>query len=342
MAHDVTLDDVARRSGVSRATASRALNGRAGVRDDVRDRVQLIADALGYRPNRAAQNLAGGRASVIGLVLGRETLLGDPYATSLVQEVAHAADRRDEGLMFFMDSTGPSDTVRKLLSDGLVEGVIVSVVALGSMWVQELLDAGLPTVVIGRHPERSDVGVIDVENRESSAALVGHLLDSGCRRVATLTGPLDRLDATRRLEGYRLAHERRAMTVDERLVVTGTFHRDEAYLLADRLLDQEPDAIFAANDQSAMGVYDRAMERGIDIPGRLGLAGFDGDTISADLGPRITSVSQPFERLAERAVDLLIELITGRGGPRVELVEPTLFYGDTTVGPGATSPDEVS
>lgn len=342
MAHDVTLDDVARQSGVSRATASRALNGRAGVRDDVRDRVQLVADALGYRPNRAAQNLAGGRASVIGLVLGRETLLGDPYATSLVQEIAHAADRRDERLMFVMDSRGPSDTVRKLLSDGLVEGVIVSVVAIGSTWVEELLDASLPTVVIGLHPERSDVGIVDVENRESSAALVGHLLDSGCRRVATLAGPPGRVAATRRLEGYRLAHERRSLTVDERLIVTGNFHRYEAYLLADRLLDQEPDAIFAANDQSAMGVYDRAMERGIDIPGRLSLAGFDGDTISADLGPKITSVRQPFDQLAEQAVDLLIEIITGRGAPRVELVEPTLFYGDTTTRPEATPLDEYS
>lgn len=330
MADDTTLDDVARMSGVSRATASRALNGRAGVRDDVRERVQLIAKSLGYRPNRAARNLAGGRASVIGLVLGRADLRNAPYEVALLQEVAKVADRHDEGLMLLMDSQEPSEAVKRVLSDSLVEGVIISAVAIGSSWIEELIDAKVPTVLVGSHPRRSDVSVVDVESRESSAALVGHLLDTGCERIATITGPLNRIDAMHRLEGYHLAHKRRSLPVDEMLIANGDFSRLRGYQLTDQLVEQKVDAIFAANDETAIGVFHRAVELGVDIPAELSLAGFDGQTASSVVGPHITSVAQPFERLAAKAVETLLTTITEQRSPEMMLLEPSIFHGSTT------------
>ncbi|MEL6984035.1 MAG: LacI family DNA-binding transcriptional regulator, partial [Actinomycetota bacterium] len=192
---DVSIEQVARAAGVSAATVSRALNDKAGVRDDVRDRVRLVADGLGYRPNRAAKHLAGGRTSIIGLVLPSDKLSTDPYAAALVESVARAAAEADEGLMLILDSGHPSQAVQNLVRDGLVEGVIISAVAIGQRWVDELIEARMPTVLIGSHPHHLDIPVVDVEYRESSARMVGHLLDAGCRRVGTITGPLDRIDA---------------------------------------------------------------------------------------------------------------------------------------------------
>lgn len=331
MANDVTLEDVAHRSGVSRATASRALNNREGVREDVRERVHIIARAMDYRPNRSAKNLAGGRASVIGLVLGRDHLAADPYATNLLQEVAKAAESRDEGLMILMDSEEPSIAVRNLLSDGLVDGVIVSIVAIGARWVEELLDAKLPVVLVGAHPRRSDVPVVDAESLESSAKLVGLLLDTGCERVGTITGPIDRVDALRRLEGFRLAHERRSLAVDESLIVTGDFTRQQGYDLSDHLLDQGVDGIFAANDEMALGVLSRAAERGLAIPEDLSVTGFDGTSERSIIRPRLTTANQPFAGMATQAVETLLALITNGPTPSaVQLLDPTISFGETT------------
>jgi len=144
------------------------LNGKAGVAADVRDRVQLVADALDYRPNRAAQNLAGGRSSVVGLVMRSQALVEDFYAASLIQAMASAADQHDEGLMLLMGGKEPGRAVANLLRDGLVDGVVVSSVASGEPWVEELLDAKIKTVMFGSHPTRTDLPKIEVENTEAS------------------------------------------------------------------------------------------------------------------------------------------------------------------------------
>lgn len=335
--NDVSIEQVARAAGVSAATVSRALNDRAGVRDDVRDRVRLVADGLGYRPNRAAKHLAGGRTSIIGLVLPGNELSTDPYAAALVQSVAHAATQADEGLMLILDSGHPARAVEHLVRDGLVEGVVISAVAVGHRWVDELIQARMPTVLIGSHPRHPDVPVFDVECRESSARMVGHLLDSGCRRVGTITGPLDRVDAMLRHDGYLAAHRRRGLTPDPSLTFESNYTYAGGRRSVDRLLDREVDGVFAANDQMAMAVLDRAIERGIDIPRQLGIAGFDG--IARDLPARMTlsTVEQPLAELGSRAVAGLVDLINGREVPDRQVLEPRLILGSTT-GPGGTDP----
>ncbi len=333
MAIDVTLDDVARKSGVSRATASRALNRRSGVRDDVRERVEMVAKALDYRPNRAAKNLAGGRASVIGLVLGSDELRADTYAVSLVQAVARAADHHDEGLMLLMDSARPNIAVRNLMSDGLIDGVILSAVTIGERWVEELLDAQVPTVLVGAHPRRSDVHVVDTENLESSAAIVSKILDAGARRLVMITGPLERVDASQRLAGFRLAHERRGVAVDDSMIVHGDFSREAGYDEADRVLDLEPDGVFAANDEMALGFLRRALERGIEIPTDIRLAGFDGTSEFERGGIELSTVRQPFDELALVAVETLVGLVDGREMPLEQIVAPTITEGVTIQAP---------
>ena len=128
----VTLDDVARVSGVSRSAASRALNDRPGVRSDVRERVHRIADDLGFRPNRAARNLASGRSSVIGLIIPSTDLRVDPYGAAMTHAVGRAAAHQDLGLMLHLAAEEPGQTVHHILRDGLIDGLLISTVAVGS------------------------------------------------------------------------------------------------------------------------------------------------------------------------------------------------------------------
>src|SRR5258706_5587439 len=158
MPEHVTLQDVARLSGVSLATASRALNGRPGVRDDVRRRVAEASVRLGFRPNRSARSLASGRSQVIGLVIPSAELRVDPYGASMTHAVGRAATSRDHALMLHLAADEPGDTIHHILRDGLIDGLLISTVAIGHSWVEDLLDAELPTVLIGTHPTRHDFG----------------------------------------------------------------------------------------------------------------------------------------------------------------------------------------
>ena len=300
------------------------------MKPEVRERVQLVAKAVGYRPNRAARNLAGGRANIIGLVIEQSEMVKDPYGVSLIQWVAQAADAHDEGLMLIADSREPTDAVAKILADGLVDGVIISAVVAGVRWVEELMGADIPCVLIGAHPRRTDVPVVDVENHDSARSIVGHLIDSGCRRVGTISGPLDRVDAVARLEGYRSAHQDRSMTVDEELIIEGDFARPTGYREAAKLIDAGVDAIFCANDEMALGAIHRAREADLLLPEDLSIAGFDGMAFPIVDLARVTSAVQPFEELAEAAVRTLIGLIEGASEADDHIITPKIVFGDTT------------
>ena len=325
----VTLDDLARLGGVSRATASRALNRRDGVRPEVRERITRLAASLGYRPNRAARNLAIGRSSVIGLVIPTSDLRVDPYGASITHAVGRAATEADQGLMLVLDSGEPGRTVRHILRDGLIDGVLVSAVAAGEAWVEELLNADLPTVLIGSHPTRDDVDVVDVENLESSARLVEHLFEQGCTRVATVTGPLDRVDATTRLAGYRLAHERRGLTVDEELIVAGDFGRVSGVAAGRVFAELRPDGVFAANDEMALGAARALLQAGIEVPAGVAVVGFDG-TATEEVDITITSMRQPFDAIARAGVGELLARIDGEAPKGLTLIEPEMFVGQSS------------
>lgn len=325
----VTLDDVARLSGVSRSAASRALNQRPGVRDDVRERVLGVADRLGFRPNRAARNLASGRSSVVGLIIPSTDLRIDPYGAAMTHAVSRAAVASDLGLMLYLATAEPGRTVHHILRDGLIDGLLISTVAIGS-WVDELFDASLPTVLIGTHPTRDDVLGVDVENLESSALAVTHLFDQGCVRVGCIAGRADRADARARLAGYRLAHARAGRTVDEGLVVPGDFTRWSGLAAGATLLDRGVDGIFASNDEMAVGAIWTAAKRGVKVPGDLLVVGFDGTSYDDLVEPTLTSVAQPFDQIAATALDLLDRLVAGDAGLTSVTIPPELVLGTSS------------
>ena len=330
MAEQVTLEDVARLSGVSLATASRALNGRPGVRDDVRRRVSDAAGRLEFRPNRSARNLASGRSQVIGLVIPSAELRVDPYGASMTHAVGRAATRHDHGLMLHLAADEPGDTVHHILRDGLIDGLLISTVAIGHRWVEELVDAGLPTVLIGTHPTRNDVAGADVENVESAATAVTHLFEQGCGRVATITGRLERADARLRVDGYRLAHRRAGRAVDESLIIPGDFGRRSGSIAAHQVIAVSADGLFAANDEMAQGAMWTFSRAGVRVPDDVAVIGFDGTAFEEFMNPTLSTMCQPFDDIADAAVDQLLASIAGRVTSPPILLEPKLLIGESS------------
>jgi len=331
MAKDVFLSDVAEAAGVSVAAASRALNNRDGVRDEVRERVKETARTLGYRPNRSAKRLAGGETGVVAFIMDVQQLRYGPWASELLRALSAAANAHDQGLLFIGETLGdPSESVQNLLRDGIVDGVIVSAIDFGEAWVAQRVAAGLPTVLVGEHPRGAGVPVVEVENFTSSRLLVSRLIGSGCTRIATVTGLLDRVDAQRRLAGYRAALADAGLVFDESLIFSGAFHRSSGEAAAQGVLDAGADAVFCANDEIAVGLYTSLRNVGVSVPGQVSIAGFDATARHQPGSPNLTSLAQPFNLIATKAFQTIGALLAGDPVPLEQLIAPTIHWGETT------------
>lgn len=279
---------------------------------------------------------------MIGFVIGSDRLAGRPSAVRMLDAVNRAVAAHDAGLMLITGADQPAKALRNFTSDGRLSGVLIRAMAADYGWVREFPAANVPTVMIGRHRSLQDVHVVEIENIESTASLVGSMFDAGCERLATITGPLGRLDAEHRLEGFRLAHVQRGRSCDASLIFTGDYTRRGSFALADQVLDSHPDGIFAANDEMARGIIDRAQQRGIAIPGDVMVAGFDGVDDVASGGQVLASVCQPWDEIATVAVQTLLGLVSGMAMPLERLVDPRVKLGATVLPPLRSSAEQSS
>ena len=328
----VTLDEVARTSGVSRATASRALNGRDRVSPEVRHRVRLVAKALGYRPNPAARSLASGRSGALGLVLPTVHLGEDPYEANLVTAVAEAATRYGQALMLWLAPIEPSPQMRDEFRTGLVDGLVISGVGFGSQWVEDLIDGPHPSVLVGRHPTRDNMTLVRLDDAAGGRAAVDHLVDCGCRRVAIVLGPSNRTDSDDRLAGYRQALADRGRASAPELVARGDFTLSSGYDAMVRLLPHRPDAVFAANDLMAVGALRAIQDQGLTVPDDVAVVGFDDMAIAANADPPLTTVRHDIKRVGEAAVEMLLRLLDAGDDrpPELEVIPTPLVVRRST------------
>ncbi len=322
-----TLHDVARRAGVSVATASRALNGSATrtVGEQLRERVARAATELGYLPNTHAQAMVRGRTNVIGLSLHD---INDPYFSAVAAGVLRAAERH--GLLVTMASTErvpqAEITYVRTFRQHLVKAIIVvgSRVADRTM-TDRLADElaafeaeGGRAVAVGQ--PRLPVDTVVIDNEGGATALAEALHGLGHRRFAVLAGPEELLTAAERTAGFRKALIRHGTPVRERDVVAGDFTRDGGYAAMHRLLDRGTDAtcVFVVNDVMAVGAMAALRDRGMALPGAMAVAGFDDIGTLRDVTPALSTVRLPLSDIGAEAVRLALDEDTDR--PRIRHV----------------------
>jgi DNA-binding LacI/PurR family transcriptional regulator len=333
--------DVAREAGVSHVTVSRVLNGHPSVRPATRARVEAAIEKLGYRPNSVARALKSRRSSTVGVVLAGAELYELPRILRGIQTAAQRAG-------YWVNlASWPGGTARDLaetlrrLTDQAVEGI--AVIADRSLAVDALADvdalagiaSGVPmTVIMSGNVANPELGFVELDQELGARLAVRHLLELGHRRVAHLTGALHTFDASARVEGWRAALAETPGAEGEALEgdFTGTSgHRLTHYLLR-RRAPEPPTAIFAANDQMAMGVLAACAERGVRVPGDVSLVGFDDIAGAGFLVPALTTVRQDFARLGARSIEQLLRLMRGER-PACERIPPELIVRRSTAPP---------
>lgn len=306
-----TLSDVARRAGVSLATASRALNGAPGrqVRPELRDRVVRAARELAYQPHAAAQTMARGQANSLGLLVNDIT---DPFFAAVAAGVTAAAAR--QGCIVTLATTGVAAAAKAAVVNLLAGQRVRALVLAGGgpghdpglpelrAGLARLAESGVRVCAIGNQALRIDS--IALPNRAGAAALADALLDLGHRRFAILAGPAEHPGMGCRADTFADRVRARGGEITARLA-TG-MDRIAGRRATSRLLDRLPDVIFAANDLLALGALRALRDAGIVVPDRVGLASFGDSDALLDAFPRITSVFMDARWAGELAADLVL------------------------------------
>jgi len=311
-----TLEEVASRAGVSRATVSRVVNGSPKVSPDVRRAVEAAVTELGYIPNRAARSLVTRRSGSVGVVITEPTgrLFSDPFFPRLLRGISGALTARDLQLVLLMPASSP-ETARTAdyLTGGHVDGILLVSLHGEDPLPERLVRAGVPFVVGGRPMQTPHASFVDVDNRGGARSAVEHLLAGGRPVVATITGPADMGAGVDRLAGYREALADAGIAPDSSLEATGDFTQEGGTAAMERLLGARPDidAVFAASDLMASGAMAVLEAAGRRIPQDVAVVGYDDSPIATSVRPRLTSVRQPIEEMGHEMARLLVDAVDG-------------------------------
>jgi len=325
-----TLDEVARVAGVSRATASRAINGGSRVSERSLRAVQEAVRSLGYVPNRAARTLVTRRTDSVAVVVPEpdERVFNDPFFAGTLRAVARVLGEREVQLVLLLTQPGAQEErMLRYLSHGHVDGALVISHHRDDHLPELMPSLGLPVVFGGRPWSGSDrVPYVDVDNVAGGRLATEHLVQRGCRRIGTIAGPADMTAATDRLVGWYQALA--SAELSSTALVHGDFTEEGGRRAAEELLDQYPDldGIVVASDLMARGALAVAAARGLRVPDDLAIVGYDDLGVAETTDPPLTTMRQPIGEMAERAIQLLLDRIDGRetGGPYRLIIPTTL------------------
>ncbi len=310
-----TLESVAARAGVSRATVSRVVNGSPAVRAPVRERVERSIAELGYIPNRAARTLVTHRTDAVALVVSEpeSMVFSDPFFGAIIRGAS--AGLATEGLqlvLMLVQRAEDYPRIERYLSGGHVDGVLLASLHRGDPLIPLVQRLRLPAVYGGTPWETAtDLLWVDVDNVEGGRLATSHLVGSGRRRIATITGPLDQHAAADRLSGYLAALGDAA---DSALVEQGGFTRESGEAAMTAILERVPDvdAVFAASDLMAAGALRALRRAGRRVPEDVAVVGFDDiDDLAGWTEPPLTTVHQSPVELGSAMVALLVSALRG-------------------------------
>jgi LacI family transcriptional regulator len=305
----ITIQDVAKTAGVSVSTVSRVLNGKVDVASDTQNRILSVIDDLGFTTNLAARSMRSHKKNLLGLIMPD---IAYPFAIEVMKGVNRAIAESEFDLLVYttgdVRKSGRAFHEQKyvsLLTNSISDGVVIVAPVAGEFNI----DA--PIVSIDPLASNPNYPAVHATNYVGATEAMGYLLGLGHTRIGFISGRAELESSNRRLKGYREALEKAGVPIDEKLIASGDYTTETGVSGARQLLllENPPTAIFASNDQMAMGVFQVAQEVGLRIPDDLSVIGFDNITESKYMG--LTTVDQFISEMGYVATQMLIKLING-------------------------------
>ncbi|MBI3152933.1 MAG: LacI family DNA-binding transcriptional regulator [Chloroflexi bacterium] len=306
-----TISDVAHRAGVSIATVSRVLNGTTPVVPETAERVRVAIEELQFVPRTAARTLASRKTNTIGLILSE---IGGAFFPLLLKGIE--AETRAMGYELLIHSTqGAHASQRKTLGEHNTDGLLVFTSSLAMEELERLHKINFPIVLMHQTPpEELPIPVVTIENKDGAEKLVSHLIDEhGRRRIVYMRGPVGHEDSQWRERGYREALEKHNIPFAPELVVEGGFEEGLAFANMQKMIQDgiEFDAVFAGDDDTAIGVYRALKMSNRLIPDEVAVVGFDDVQFARYISPALTTIRAPIEEVGRESVRQLICLLNG-------------------------------
>ncbi len=335
-----TIDDVAKLAGVSIKTVSRVVNREPNVRDSTRENVEHAISELNYRPNQSARNLASHRSRLIVLIYDDPSLYevaSSGYVTRLQHGALRACHAANYELLIYpcnIRSRSLVDELRGLIEQIRPAGIVLAA-PLSNMKriVKAIESTGSPFVQLSPGHEDREHFSVATNDRAVSAEMTRYLASLGHRRIAFIKGNPRHTAVGHRFVGYKDGLRDSGLEYSDELVYAGDNSIAAGEEAADALLSlpKPPTAIFAANDDMAVGVIRAAARRGVEIPGQLSVAGCDDNSLAQQIYPALTTIRQPLAAMAEAAAASLIEDVqqaTHHSG--TEVVEASIRIREST------------
>ena len=324
-----TLKEVAERADVSISTVSRVLNRPEKVKPTTRARVEEAIAALNYQPSRIAQRLRdrAGRSELIGMVIPD---IQNPFYSQVVRGAEDVAYAREAAIILCNSDETPErehfyfDILRGESADGVL--LPPSMQQQGALDV-ELDDFSMPIVCFDRRMPGDPVDTVVVNNRRGAREMTQHLIENEHHRIGLICGPESLTTSTERADGYREALQAAHLPVDEALIFMDAPRREAGYERTRQLLNRSPapSAIFAANNQLALGAFEYVHEHNLSVPDEVAIVAFDDAPWAKLLTPPLTTVRQPAYEMGRRAAKLLFDRIDDpTGSPVLVTLPPTL------------------
>ena len=318
-----TIADVARQAEVSIATVSRVLNGTTPVQAEKADRVRLAMEELQFVPRQAARVLASRRTNTIGLVLSE---ISGAFFPPMLKGIE--ADAYEAGYDLLIHATQKEGPSRRPLGEHNTDGLLIFTDSLDHRELYRLHNMDFPLVLLHQtSPDSLHIPVIAIENKDGAAMLVDHLIQvHKRRRIVFLRGPEGHEDSVWRERGYREALKMHSIAFDPRLIDSGGFDEEEALSAIQRILAKriQFDAIFAGDDDSAIGAMRALKLAGRIVPQNVSVVGFDDVPSARYLSPALTTVRAPIEQVGREAVRQLVRLMSGQPAEALTLMRTEL------------------
>ncbi len=340
----ITIREVAEEAGVSLGTVSLALADHPNVAESTKTRVREAAERLNYRPSAMGRALQSRRANAVGLVIPHsgQHVFSHLYFMEMMAGVSQVLNTADMTLVLSTSysEVDEEDAYLKLLRSQQVDGIIIASAAISDKNFEALRQSNFPIVFIGRYPQDASVPAVGVDDFGGAKAAVQHLIGHGHRKIAHISGPLGHLSAVDRKDGYTSALKDAGIDVPPEYLFEGDYSEEAGRAGTAALLGlaDPPTALFAGNDETAVGaiavLQSRGISPGVDFP----IVGFDDVVLARLMAPSLTTVHQPMRQLGEEAARSLLAIINKEKPDPVQILLPTHLVTRFSCGCGNSQP----
>jgi len=309
----ITINEIARQAGVSKATVSRVLNDSKPVSEDIRKRVLEVIESNNFKPSSVARSLSMRKSHLIGIIIPD---LSNPVFSRIIAGIESYIRNLDYSLLITATDFDIDMKIQhiQILKDKGVDGLILVTDHGNDAFFQAMIDFKKPIIMIGSDSAADSIPVVKIDNYKAASEATQYLVDLGHKHIGMIRGPLDDPQSgLERFHGYRDTLKKAGL-YDENLVVEGWYSFDDGFEGMEQLLStkREMSAVFCACDLMAVGAMKCAHEKGIDVPKQLSVMGFDDVDIARMYSPSLSTVRQPFEEKGRLSIMTLVKMIEGK------------------------------